>query len=442
MANKLYEETDIQDTANAIRTKTHRTSKFTVGNFAKEIQAIPQNSHRINNPFTPPELGYTNFDNAWEALKTAISYWNAKNSGTETFDYNDGNGALKGSTSAMLHDSNGNGIIDCSTFVGLVLRGLSYLESPYYNSSATTVDPRTVKCTNESWVEKYFDLQDNRYTGQLVFPTFKHKTNDNKYRVITASDMAQYYDKLGLFWYADNTTITPRAGDICFFIKENDDGTLKYPTRFHGISHVGFMTDNLYYLNATDYASSGDLIRTAVGSRPPFAYARPYYGALTDGVTNSLTANKVDLLPDVWSNVKQGSTTGANNCQFTLSGKTLVINGTGTGAAHNLLHSNCPLMLPAGTYKLSGVVNNTGGNTTTNHSYWGLRVYKWDGTGIAGKTWTSNGATVNNRNPVWDIGGSAEFTLTEETGIIIDLYLSKNKTFSNFTVTPKLYKIG
>ena len=99
-------------------------------------------------------------------------------------------------------------------------------------------------------------------------------------------------------------------------------------------------------------------------------------------------------------------------------------------------------MLPAGTYKLSGVVNNTGGNTTTLHQYWGVRVYKADGTGITGTTTSSNGANSQERTPVWDIGGGAQFTLTEETSITMNIYLSANRTFNGFTITPTLYKIA
>lgn len=444
MANKLYEEASIQASADAIRLKSHRTSKFTVDNFHIEIGAIPQNTYRINNPFTPPALGYSNLDNAYEALKAAISYWNAKNSGTETFDYSDGNGCLKGSTSANLHDSSGRGIIDCSTFSGLVLRGLDYLKSPYYNSSATTVDPRTVVATDDSWSEKYFDLQEQRHADSLVFPTFPHQTSGGKYRVLTASDMAQYYDKLGLFWYANDNTLTPRVGDICFFYKENDNGTLKYPTRFCGISHVGIMTDSGYFLNATDYSSGGDLIRTSVASRPPFAYARPYYGALTDGATDSLTANKVDLITNVLAGIPQGSST-TSGVTFSVAGKAITLSGTSsTGITKDIISSSCPLYLPAGTYKLSGFVNNSGTNTVSaTHSMWGFRVYNvLTGGGITGITTSSNGKNTAERTPVWDVGAGAVFTLSEPTYIRINLWLPGSRDCSKLSGTPTLYRIS
>lgn len=430
--------------ADAIRAKSHRTSKIFGYNMAAEIEGIPQNNYRITNPFTAPALGYSNLDNAYEAVKCAMSYWNAKNSGSETFEYSDGNGPLKGATSATLHDSNGNAIIDCSTYIGLVLKGLSYLDSPYYNSSETTIDPRTVVGTDDTWVENYFDLQENRYTDLLVFPAFTHKTTDGYYRVLTASDMAQYYDKLGLFWYADENTLTPRVGDICFFYKENDDGTLKYPTRFHGISHVGIMTDSEHYLNATDYSSSGDLIRTSVAARPPFAYARPYYGALTDGASDAISNNGVDLIPDVWADVAQGSST-TNGVTFNLSGKSLTFSGLSSGGFRKyVIARSCPLYLPAGTYKLSGFVNNSGTNTVSaTHSMWGHRVYDAEtGNGITGITTSSNGANTAERTPCWDVGAGAVFTLSKPTHIYIDLWLPGNRDCSTLSTNPVLYKIG
>jgi hypothetical protein len=431
--------------ADAIRDKTHRTSKIFGYNMAAEIEGIPQNDYRITNPFTAPALGYSNLDNAYEAVKCAMSYWNAKNSGSETFEYSDGNGPLKGATSAQLHKSNGNAVIDCSTYIGLILRGLGYLDSPYYGSSATAVDPRTVVCSEDSWVETYFDKQENRFAKSLVFPTFNYQTADGKYRVLTASDMAQYYDRLGLLWYADDNTMTPRAGDLCFFYKENDDGTLKYPTRFHGISHIGIMTDADHFLNSTDYDSGGDMIRTSVSARAPFAYARPYYGALTDGASDALSNNGVDLIPDVWAGVAQGSST-TTGVTFNLSGKALSFSGSSpSGIKKSVIASSCPLYLPAGTYKLSGFVNNSGTNTVSaTHGMWGHRVYDaGTGAGITGITTSSNGANTAERTPCWDVGAGAVFTLSKPTYIYIDLWLpGNNRDCSKLSTNPVLYKIG
>lgn len=429
----------LTEIADAIRSHWHRDGGIVGTNLAAEIRRLYTEKAPIETPYTPPALGTTNADNAYRAVVAAMSYWAAKSSGTEAYAYVDGHGPLKGATEARLRDSGGNAVIDCSTYIGLVLRGLDYLNSPYYNNTATTVDPRTVEVSDGSWAEMYFDKQTTRTLEPITFPAYTHKTTDGHYRVLTASDQAQYYDSLGLLWYAEDDSRTPQAGDICFFYALNDDGSVKYPSRFEGISHVGIMTGPEHYLNATNYPSSGNLIRTAVASRAPYAYARPYYGATATTNSSTLTVNGVDFVPAVWSGVPQGTTTGTNSCTLALDGKTLTVTGAGTGNSHAIISSGCPLYLPAGAYKLSGVVNNTGGNTTTLHKYWGTRVYYANGDGVPGTTWSSNGAKSETRTPVWDIGGGAAFTLSEPAYITINAYLSSNITFSGLTIKPSLY---
>lgn len=428
--------------ANAIRVKSHRTSTIVADNFAQEIKALPMYDYKISGPL--PRLGQSNLDNAYEAVKAAITYWNAKKCGIETFAYSDGSGPLKGDTSATLRNSGGQAVIDCSTFVGLVLRGIDYLSSPYYGTTATTCNPRDIKCkTGTTWAETYLDLQGARYAGPPTFPSYTHLTADNHYRVITASDIAQYYDSLGLLWYANDASMAPRVGDICFFYKESSDGSLTYPNRFHGISHVGIMTDPEHYLNATDYPSAGNLIRTSTSARPPFAYARPFYGALTTGTVDTLTTSGIDLVPDVWSDLAQGSTT-INGAAVALNKKSFNITAKPSGGfARDIVSAGCPLYLPAGTYHLSGVVNNTGANTKYQHSYFGVRVYDASsGNGITGITTTSSGqaasgqSVTQSRTPVWDIGGGAQFTLSSPTYIRLSFYTSR----ANVACNPVLKK--
>ena len=429
--------------ANAIRGKSHRTSTIVANNFAQEISSLPIYSYQIANPLK--HLGYSNLDNAYHAVKTAMTYWNAKNSGDETFAYVDGSGPLKGDTSATLRNSSGNAVIDCSTYIGLVLRGRGYFSSPYHGTTATTYNPRNVTCLtgSQTWTEPYLDLQSNRYSGPPTFPWYTYKTNDGHYRAITASDIAQYYDSMGLFWYASENRLAPQVGDLCFFYKENNDGALTYPNRFLGISHIGIMTSPEHYLNATDYASSGNLIRTAVSVRAPFAYARPFYGALTDGSTTTLSSNGIDLIPNNWSGLRQGSST-INGAAVTLNKKSFNITAKPARSfSRDIVSAACPLYLPAGTYHLSGVVNNTGANTKYQHSYFGVRVYDASsGNGITGTTTTSSGqaasgqSVTQSRTPVWDIGGGAQFTLSSPTYIRLSFYTSK----ANVACDPVLKK--
>ena len=114
------------------------------------------------------------------------------------------------------------------------------------------------------------------------------------------------------------------------------------------------------------------------------------------------------------------------------------------GITKDVVAKSCPLYLPAGTYKLSGFVNNSGTNTVSaTHSMWGHRVYDAEtGNGIKGTTTSSNGANTAERTPCWDVGAGAVFTLSKPTYIYIDLWLPGNKDCSKLSTNPVLYKIG
>lgn len=336
----------------------------------------------------------------------------------------------------MVNDASGRAIIDCSTYVGLVMRGVQYTASPYANGAANaTVDPKTIRCTSDTWPEAWFDRQADASASVLGY------TIDGKYRTLTASDILAYYEALGLAWKAGERE--PRAGDLCFMAKANPDGTLHSPGRWRGVTHVGIMTDPTAYLNATDYDSSGDLIRTQVSARAPQYYARPLYGGLTQGATDALTNDLVQLMPVVWSGVKQGASS-VNGVSLSLVGRRLTCSGDGTsGFSRDVVSAACPLYLPPGTYRLSGVVNGTGGNMTTLNQYWGLRVYDADsGAGIPGTTWSANGANSQQRTPVWDIGGGGQFSLSAWTRVKVDAYLTGSRAVTGIAIDPKLVKIG
>ena len=111
---------------------------------------------------------------------------------------------------------------------------------------------------------------------------------------------------------------------MCFFYKTNDDGTLVYPKRYFGISHVGLMISKDKFLNITSYPASGNLIVTNVTARAPFLYARPLYGSITRGASGDLTAGVTDLIPDVPSGIPQG-TSNNNGLTITMTGKKMLL---------------------------------------------------------------------------------------------------------------------
>lgn len=258
-------------------------------------------------------------------------------------------------------------------------------------------NPKNVHATSDAWAETYFDKQPTN--ADVAYTADKYKTSDGYLRIVTASDIAAYYGRMALTFFPGERDVKP--GDLCFFYKTNDDGTLVYPKRYYGISHVGLMISDSKFLNITSYPASGNLIVTNVTARAPFLYARPLYGSITRGASGDLTAGVTNLIPDVPSGIPQG-TSNNNGLTITMTGKKMSLSGKPTsGMTKTFVSKSCPIELPPGTYKLSGFVNGTGTNTKNpNHSMWGLRVYNADtGDGIAGTTTSSNGRQHGGQNP-------------------------------------------
>lgn len=430
------------DITTAIRGKTHRTQTILGSNIAKEINTIWAGVPNINtNGGVSPDS--SNFDGAMAAVVAATTYWNAKASGTRAFAYADGYGPMKPTNSdgtGRLSDASGAGVMDCSSYTGFVLRGIGYLDSPFAGITGAnqSYDPKNVHATSDAWTETYFDKQPTN--ADVTYTADKYKTADGYLRIVTASDIAAYYGRMALTFFPGEREVKP--GDLCFFYKTNDNGTLVYPKRYFGISHVGMMISEGKFLNITSYPASGNLIVTSTSARAPFLYARPLYGALENGARGDLSAGATDLIPDVWAGIPQGNST-TNGLGFTLTGKKLSLSGQATsGITKTLISKSCPVQLPPGAYKLSGFVNGTGTNTKNpNHSMWGLRVYNADtGDGIAGTTTSSNGASTADRTPVWDVGGGAMFTLTATTRIYINMWLTSSMALDGISANPTLYR--
>ena len=424
------------DIANAIREKTGGTMSIVAASFPKAIRGITTAVPRVVGPstVTPDD---SSFEGAWQAAMAATGYWNAKACGSRVFEYSDGDGCLK--PGGAVNDASGNAVMDCSTYMGLVLRGIGYLASPYGTNFAAnaTVDPASVVASSEWWCEPDVDRQTDARCSDLSMKL------GSAYRVITASDTARYLECQGLTWSPGERT--PRVGDLCFFSKVDDDGTYHYPQRWHGVSHVGIMVDQDSYLNITDYPQTGNLIRTFSYARPPELYGRPLWGGLSRGASDDLAPNSgLNLLPGLWSGVKQGSSQ-VSGATLTCNGLSLAISGRPSSSLIlDLVQSGCPLCLPAGRYRISGVSNQTGSNTVSaTHSLWGLRVYEAQtSAGIPGTTSSSNGANTAERNPVWDIGGGGEFTLASQTLVRIDFYGTSSRDLSGISVDARLERVG
>lgn len=116
--------------------------------------------------------------------------------------------------------------IDCSTLVGMALRGWTYEKGAYGNKEAFT------------------NLRNNRLLCNSEYSWAIAPTTESGGVARDASQLAEYFYNLG--WIvplssinSDNNYSGLKKGDILFYARKNSDGTWIQPNRFMNISHVG-----------------------------------------------------------------------------------------------------------------------------------------------------------------------------------------------------------
>lgn len=368
------QETYLKGIADALRGRGHN-GEIQAKTFASKINQLPR--------LTP----YKSADPVWvgcyanQAVDVARSYWDARISGKRSFAYNGGNGVFEGS----LNDANGNGIIDCSTFIRLVLSGVDYLHSPYATGNLSDIAPRP---DLYSWADVALSENNVRY----------------------AADLAEYFFLTGRVL---NGFDDLRPGDILF----HANGSIK--NRFMGISHVSIVAeegyDEINYYNVTDI--SNVIIRTKWSARNDYVFAaRPDYEPVRSYA--SLDEN-INLLTPPW----YGAPATVNGCTMSVSADCRSLEATGaptSGASFSLVSGSYPMYLRPGTYSLSGAPARA--DVTSGYT-WGIAVTDPDD------------ATINYG---WDLGAGAEFTLTEITPVKVYIYISPSKSPDGYVWTPKL----
>lgn len=196
MANKLYSETDVKAVADAIRTKNLQSAsdKYTIAEMDIKVLQLP--SMRIYERYLPygaekaaqsAAVAQTYIDNANQLIYKAGNY---------------------GAFHDVVFDESGRGYIDCSTFVGLVLRGIPFEKSPYngYESTART--------DLYPWADKYLDANNIRW----------------------ANELAEYFFKSGRA-FTNPEDLMP--GDVAFHAKKTGDNSY-----FANIWHVSYCMEN------------------------------------------------------------------------------------------------------------------------------------------------------------------------------------------------------
>lgn len=133
-------------------------------------------------------------------------------------------------TNTILRTSSSTNKLDCSTFVGLVLRGYEYEDTSYYTHNY--VDPKTwVAKPGVIWAVNPFDY---------VFPI--KEESDTLVEVNRASQLCEWMTYQGQRVPIDTYYANLRPGDVLFFSrKDKNTGEWVAPDRYLKISHCAFV---------------------------------------------------------------------------------------------------------------------------------------------------------------------------------------------------------
>lgn len=195
--NKLYDESFIQNTANAIREKNGTTKTMKISDFETKIKQLPP----INVVYHT-ETAYDD-EKASEVVSVAQSYLDAIADGRLTIKYKAGYSALSGNNQ-KLKDTDGTYIIQCSAFAGLVLRGIPYEESPYFDGDGSKVNART---DLYSWANPDYEKAGIADANELALYAYQNGQilNSNNISAIKKGDLLfyQYFDNayFGSIWH-------------------------------------------------------------------------------------------------------------------------------------------------------------------------------------------------------------------------------------------------
>lgn len=402
--------------ANAIRSSSGETEQIQASLFYQKINQLKRYRWADSNlVYCEPK--------AMEAVYVARTYWIARASG-RSFVYTGGSTFLD---DAALTDTNGAGRIDCSTFIHLVMRGITYEKSPYTQTGAGVKYDASKLQTNTSytWADDHI-----RYSSTLGG------------MVRYAADLAAYYWTAGRA-YTDASQRKP--GDLIFHTTHQTD-------RFMSITHVSIVSEDTdYFYNVTDLTNT--VVRTAYANRNSdiVFFARPDYERLPSQTYTFDPNYNYLAYPWICGNSK---TYGSGvNITATESGLTTSCSGATAATQIDLVSSAYPLYLPSGSYKLTGTPAYQDRRARVDYSYWGIRIYPLNGrtieSSIIGYTSAnyssppSSGA-IQRQAVVWEKGYGANFTIGSPMSFYASIYISKTPTSTAYNTTdlwtPKLVR--
>lgn len=249
---------EIKNNSNKIQTNTNKINENS-NKIDSLIETVEEHTTLIDEAYDTLEMVSENKSErnnqtlVSECIGIARSYYLARYNDNQepTFNYN-----ASGTVLDTNYDTTGENknSIDCSTFIGLVLRGIPFKKSPYSN---LFTDNGPLLDDNDGGNETgNHDEYDDIYNGNAWDPMdivankdyswsinpmdYKLKKNINSnelYPVRTASQLAQWMYERGWAIPLDANFTNLEPGDIIFWAKRQG-GEYRQPNRYKKISHV------------------------------------------------------------------------------------------------------------------------------------------------------------------------------------------------------------
>lgn len=414
-----------KEIADAIRVKTGGSDNIIANNFAAEIMSIDR--------LKPMTLFPTGLNNGYygnRAAQVAVTYHLARALGQETFTYDQSGGVFSNSSSLTktIRDEDGLARIDCSTFVGLVLRGIPYENSPFatHKGAKATWNPSEELADmygDGVWVHKWLDKQPEGIYSNLGISGYSSIRN--------AADLGEYFYKYGYVIFDARVDGSPtaslkdklRPGDLLFWSKPSATDTQK--KRFRSISHVAIVSENYSHYFEVTTGNSVVLYQKFEEKYENISLiCRPKYRNYMAAEETPIGENLINY-PWVYGAVKESTYGGIT---FTTVNKnTIHISGTNTSEINRKLKGNSEtgmgFKLSAGTYELSGM-DNVGIKSVGV----ALQVKNVDGTDFDTpvRCYTSNNPT---------------FTISKDTDVIVVLHFGDKEYTVDCDITPTLTRI-
>lgn len=216
-------ESDLTAIAESIRGKNGKKSseeKYTIVDMSKKVYQLP--SLLI---IQHPEIEY-NEEKAAEIVAVAQSYLDAIDDGRLVIVYEAGYSAL--SSNQKIKNDEGVYCINCSAFVGLVLRGISYENSPYFDGDGSKIHARTDLFT---WANPFYERNDFVGANQQAF--YSYQTGG-----ILRSNAVSDIKKGDVLFYSNNSK---NFNGIWHVALAMEDGGTKCVHALHGKS-IGIWT--------------------------------------------------------------------------------------------------------------------------------------------------------------------------------------------------------